>query len=76
MDTEKTLVIGQIVSGTYQNKGSNRRGETVPIFTKPFSDGVVIGFTKIGTPIIEITSGNLRFKVYRTKITKQERAIT
>ncbi len=69
MASEKKLIIGQKVSGTYWNKGSDRRGNMVPIFTKPFIDGVVIGFTSIGNPIIEITSGNLRFKAYRTKIT-------
>ncbi len=69
MANDTKLVIGQKVSGTYWNKGSDRRGNTVPIFTKPFIDGEVIGFTKIGNPIIEITSGNFRFKAYRTKIT-------
>ncbi len=69
MTNEKKLVIGQRVSGTYWNKGSNRRGEIVPIITKPFENGIVIGFTKIGQPIIEITVGNLQFKAYRTKIT-------
>ncbi len=62
------LVIGQVVSGTYRNKGSNRHGCTVSITTKRFTDGVVIGFTKAGGPIIEVTSGNLKFKVYRTTI--------
>lgn len=62
------LTIGQVVSGTYWNKGSNRQGYCVPIRSKPFSDGVVIGFTKAGGPIISIRSGNLRFNVYRTKI--------
>ena len=62
------LVIGQVVSGSYQNKGSNRRGCVVPVTTKRFTDGVVIGHTNAGSPIIEVTSGNLKFKVYRTKI--------
>lgn len=62
-------VIGQKVSGFYWNKGFDKNGHCVPIRDKPFSDGVVIGFTKTGSPIIEVTSGNLRFKVYRTEIT-------
>lgn len=69
MTTENQLIIGQKVSGTYWNKGTDRHGMSVPIITKPFVDGIVIGFTRIGGPIIEITSGNLRFKAYRTKIT-------
>ncbi len=64
------VIIGQTVSGTYQNKGFDKRGCVVPITIKPFKNGVVIGFTKIGSPIIQITSGNLRFKAYRTKISE------
>lgn len=63
------LVIGQTVSGTYWNKSFDRNGNWVPIRSKTFKDGVVIGFTKTGSPIIEVTSGNMRFKVYRFKIT-------
>lgn len=62
------LVIGQVVSGSYWNKGFNRRGCVVPVITKRFTDGVVIGFTKVGGPIIEVKSGNLKFNVYRVKI--------
>ncbi len=62
------LTIGQVVSGTYWTKGFDKRGYAIPIKTRPFSDGVVIGFTKAGSPIISIRSGNLRFNVYRTKI--------
>ncbi len=62
------LVIGQVVSGTYRNKGFNRRGCVVPVTTKRFKDGVVIGHTKTGGAIIEVESGNLKFKVYRVKI--------
>lgn len=63
------LIMGQVVSGTYWNKWHDRRrGHIVPIITKRFTDGVVIGFTKTDGPIIEVTSGNLKFKVYRTKI--------
>lgn len=63
------LTIGQTVSGTYWNKGFNKHGYAVPIRTKAFKDGVVIGFTKSGSPVISIRSGNLKFNVYRTKIT-------
>ncbi len=62
------LVIGQVVSGSYRNKGSDRRGCIVRVSSKRFEDGVVIGFTKTGGPIIEVKSGNLKFKVYRVKI--------
>jgi hypothetical protein len=64
------LVIGQKVSGVYWNKGSDSNGYCVPIRDKPFRDGIVIGFTKSGRPIIQVTSGNLIFNVYRTEITK------
>lgn len=62
------LVLGQVVSGTYRNKGFNQRGQTIPVTTKRFENGVIIGFTMTGGPIIEVTSGNLKFKVYRVKI--------
>lgn len=62
------LAIGQKVSGVYWNKGFDKRGYAVPIITKPFEGGVVIGFTKAGGPIISVTSGNFTFKAYRTKI--------
>ncbi len=65
-----TLIMGQVVSGSYWNKGPDRHGCLVPIIAKRFEDGVVIGFTKSGGPIIEVTSGNLKFKVYRVKIDK------
>ncbi len=70
MKTE--LVIGQIVSGIYQNKGVDKHGLCVPIKSTTFKDGVVIGFTKIGSPIIRIKSGNLPFNAYRTKITSTD----
>ncbi len=62
------MVIGQTVSGTYRNKGSDRSGRMVRVTYKRFTNGVVIGFTKVGGPIIQVTSGNLTFKVYRVKI--------
>lgn len=62
------LIIGQRVSGSYWNKGFDKHGYSVPMITKPFKNGVVIGFTQAGSPIISVTSGNLTFKVYRTKI--------
>jgi hypothetical protein len=64
------LAIGQTVSGTYWNKGFDRHGYVVPVIIKPFENGVVIGFTKAGSPIISVTSGSLRFNVYRTKISE------
>ncbi len=63
-----TLVIGQVVSGSYWNKGTDKHGYAVPIITKPFKNGTVIGFTQNGRPIISVTSGNFTFNVYRTKI--------
>ncbi len=62
------LVIGQKVSGSYWNKSTNRHGMAVPITAKNFTDGIVIGFTKAGGPIISVRAGNMRFNVYRTKI--------
>jgi hypothetical protein len=67
--SNQTLIIGQVVSGVYWNKGFDKHGRCVPISDKPFTDGVVIGFTKAGSPIISVTSGNIQFNVYRTKIT-------
>lgn len=62
------LVIGQVVSGSYRNKGFDRQGRIVRVSSKRFENGVVVGFTKTGGPKIEVTSGNLKFRVYRVVV--------
>ncbi len=66
-----TVSVGQIVSGSYWTKtwkGSYQNGRYVPMVIRRFEDGLVTGHTKDGRPIIELTSGNLKFKVTRTDL--------
>ncbi len=62
------LAIGQIVSGTYWKKRFDKNGYNVSSKGTKFQNGTIIGFTTNGSAIVCVTSGNLRFNVYRTKI--------
>lgn len=60
------LVIGQVVSGTWWKNGFATNGQILS--GQRFENGIVIGFTKVGGPIIELIRGDVAFKVYRTEV--------